>query len=230
MQHAVCRATTVRKVDSIGIFQLIQLFHSHGVSVGYEFTCDSQVGAVSIPQHTVTSTRVERNDIFRRYIAENYMAWHAFARSRNRDVDPTDLLLVSGHVKTTAWVLAAFMEQGVKHSVYLSAQGVGVAEAGIGSFRQTSVIQRNGPKRDRHATPIDPTGQSAGDACDQCLFLRYYKVERRFKISWDPLKKIVAAAEPPDGKYFDDTEGSNACRIEGNFKLIDIHVTGPYFD
>ena len=219
MQCTVRGTTSVRTrlVQTWQIYGLSRLPDRHGVSVGYAFRCDNHTGAVSIPQRVVTSTRVERNAIFRRYIAKNYMAWHAFALSRNREVDPTDLLLVSGHVKTAAWVLAAFTEQGVTHSVYLSAQGVGVAEAEVGCFRQTSVIQRDGPKRDRPGKSVDATGNATDEPCDQCLFLRYYKVEHRFKVSWDPLRKIVAGADPEDDQFFNDDEGSSACKVEGNY-------------
>lgn len=158
---------------------------------------------------------MSRNAIFRDYTARNYIAWHAFARAQGLDVDPTDLLLVSGYVKTTAWILAAFTERGVTHSIYLSAQGVGGAEAEVGSLRQTSVIQRDGPKRHQIAgSPNAETRYQTSERCDQCLFLRYYKAQHRLNLPWGPFGKIVAGADPEDDQFSDDTEGSSTCKTE----------------
>ena len=154
-------------------------------------------------------SKVLSNTVFASYMRRHHTSWHAFARQKGIAVRDSDIILVSGWVKTSDWALAAVISYGRLHDISFSAGVSGFASA---TFRvvsqlnaQASIEQRRGPSRTQH---VEPEG---ADAKDQCVFLRYYKQKTRLLGS----SKIVSL--PLDLSGSDDgTEDGRKSDIQDN--------------
>lgn len=126
------------------------------------------------------------NTAFTKYVSDHHASWVRFAQQdRCLDLQPEDIVLVTGTVKTSSWTVAALYRRGTEQSLSLGGEGGPLGQARLGIERShdfgVSAIQRNGPR--------DATQSSTRD---QCLFIQYYKAKyRRFL----PMA-ITAHAEP----------------------------------
>lgn len=189
-----------------------------GVSAAYSFKCKSQKGAIVIPGDYGMLHYVLKNDAFLEYITRHHHSWYELARSRKLSVNPEDIVLVSGWLKTSEWAMAALVNEGSSHALSFSADGCSVAQARFGVERSSDVemsaFQRSGP------------GDVTNKIRDQCLFIRYYKAKYRA----GPLKflgmKIVAHAGPHRLDRYHDTEDPAAGTLQmicSIALLIDVH-------
>ena len=140
---------------------------------------------------------VLENRAFERYIALNHDSWYRFAESLGHAVEPEDIVLVSGWLKTSAWALAVCTNHGRAHEVLFNAQLGSVAgtkfDVKLSQDVEMSVDQRSGPSQKNLQENGKPTR-------DQCIFLRYYKLKKR--PFWG--RKIVASSEPTEDHKDDD--------------------------
>lgn len=174
------------------------------ISASYQFVCQSERGAVLIPGDNVAHIYVHNNKFWRDYTLAHHDSWYEFATEvQGHILKPEDLILVTGFLKTTKWALASIENHGKSSSVSLSVDVKDIARAYFNVERsentESAIIQRHGPAQgSKTATPLP---------CDQCLFLRYYKVKRR-----RPFPKYLAAgAEPRDDRTFDDSGDGSEC-------------------
>lgn len=140
-----------------------------------------------------TSKRVHPSDKrFIDYMQKHWKEWHSLV-SETMVLEPEQIVLVSGFVKTTQWAMAAFLNAGSAHEVAFQAGAGPFSQAGFSAAVSTeyssSVQHRIGPiSEDKIQTEARPQ--------NQCIFLSYFKLKRpRFPKSHF---KIVAAAEPKD--------------------------------
>lgn len=131
--------------------------------------------------------------LLKMYIAQNYSKWHAYARDvLGHDIEEDDIVVISGWVKTKAdWAVNAFSNTSTssKGSFDIHASGIAGAQAGFEHSRSTT-----GPKMHRHGVHYSETVSCSSPTeaeHNQCIFLKYYKVQRRL-IGLPP--KIIAGA------------------------------------
>lgn len=148
---------------------------------------------------------VLRNRAFEEYVHENHRSWYDFATSLGHALEPEDLILVFGWMKTSEWALAACTNYGRMHEISFDSQIGSMASAQFGVTLShdvdMSVDQRCGPLSKSRGT------SSAAECLphDQCLFLRYYKLKRRLFRG----VKVVAAAKPHDSSSDFESESAN---------------------
>ncbi|EKM58729.1 uncharacterized protein PHACADRAFT_117841 [Phanerochaete carnosa HHB-10118-sp] len=164
-----------------------QIKSSYGAGAAYKFSCKSDQGAlVVLGDHATRSLVLQSCTAFQQYMHQYHDAWHAFATALGHTLDSSEIVLVSGWLKTSSWALAACTSCGRAHEVSIQAQlgsmagvefGIEIAEDAALSFEQ-----RSGPTREW----VPEDGKFPRD---QCLFLRYYKMKRRIFLG----KRLVAA-------------------------------------
>ena len=54
---------------------------------------------------------------FQEYMREHHDSWHDFAVSLGHTLDPSEIVLVSGWLKTSSWALAVCTSYGHAHAV-----------------------------------------------------------------------------------------------------------------
>ena len=151
------------------------------IALSYTFSCHENRGAIAILEDTAKQERAVRSLAFRQYICHHHASWYALAKKLDVYVQPSDLVLVYGCVKTSAWALATFSSNNSDHKLSLSVSGPSFPSAKFeASGHQDvnmSMEQRAGPQR----PPSTPTQGHEPDEApkDQCLFLDYYKLKTR---------------------------------------------------
>ncbi len=130
-------------------------------------------------------------------------SWYDFVRQRSLDIQPEQIILVRGWVKTSEWAVASFTDSEKNHEVNFEADAGPFAKASFSvsysSAVSMSVEHRTGPVK--HVK--EPQGFADADPDlpqDQCVFLSYYEIKSR---GFWAKKKIRAAAEPRDGRKDD---------------------------
>ena len=159
------------------------------LSAGY--TCKETYGALLVLQSQGYSETVFSNRKLKAYMIRQHEQWCTYLRDDlGQDISPDDVFLVSGWVKTSAdWAAMAFSSFVSKH--YASVQGQAGRFVGLELFRSRTRVQ-SGPKLHRQGS-IYPRKEGTNPADldqDQSIFLKRYKLKRRFII----LKTIVAGA------------------------------------
>lgn len=148
--------------------------------MSYSFTWNGKRGATAILGHPGKQEMYLKNLLFREYVFVHHAAWYKFAREQGYDVEPIDIVLVSGWVKTSEWALSAFEKTSGSHELSFSASAGQFSSA---TFKLTKTTDVEAPMFKRSGPPASSTSSvshrpSADDVLpsDQCLFLRYYMV------------------------------------------------------
>ena len=149
-----------------------------------------------------TQSHTLRNWRFVQYMRQHHASWHEHAFQKGYAVLPTDIILVSGWVKTSKWALAAFSSQERSHDITFQANVGTFASAQFALSVQGDTLmpieQRCGPSS---ASGIAQTTPKK----DQCLFLRYYKQKSRSPRH----PKIVAAIDAKDTRVLPQLDDLN---------------------
>ncbi|KAF7789085.1 hypothetical protein EIP86_000018 [Pleurotus ostreatoroseus] len=106
-----------------------------GGGFSYSFNCAKEQGAFLVLMEDAKKTVVPPAVNFTTYMRKNHSSWYEFAtHSQNYGLacKPEDIILVRGSVKTSAWALGAYTENGNHvHDVSFSGQGASFASAGF---------------------------------------------------------------------------------------------------
>ena len=150
------------------------------------------------------------------YMRENFHHWLEFANASNSwglDLNEQDILFVCGTLKTTHWAMTAFQGDAFRGKEGYATFGFGpTASAGF----SVKIADEDLPASHCHAGPsrreswADPTRQisypgypSPSDAAvrepDQCLFIHYYKMRRRFWVMREPMEAAAGPHHLPPG-------------------------------
>ncbi|GJE88442.1 hypothetical protein PsYK624_045250 [Phanerochaete sordida] len=143
------------------------------VGASYSFSCHGSKGAVTVLGGFGHQEWYISNRAFWEYIAAHHSSWCTYAKEKGFLVRSDAIVLVSGWLKTTNWALAAISNSSTAHEFSISASAGSYASASFevtaGSAVQMSWVTRCGPFND----DVSP------GACNQCLFIRYYKIKTR---------------------------------------------------
>lgn len=189
------------------------------MEVSYRFECSDKQGAILMlwDDATKTDLRSQQKHLMK-YMKAHHESWYQFAtETRGIDCEREDIVVVRGFVKTSCWTVAALTgESAHTREVTLNGQLGPLFNIGAGYAahrgRLASIQQRSGPSirmsssitRTHWETLLSPKGtnkreiHSAMPAYetmprDQCVFLNYYKIKRKFLF----LEQIVAGAGAP---------------------------------
>lgn len=191
-----------RSISRVSVAATVAAAAHAGLS--YAFKCTQEQGALAVPGSPPTSWVVHNCEAFRRYMLEHWLSWFAFAEAADVALDKEDIVLVNGWVKTDSWALAAVHSGGASHALALATQDVPLADISvsvdIAEGVDASPSYRLSARPDEHNKKLD-----------QCLFVRYYKMQRR--LGFLP-RRPIAQAEPQDYDRWNDTESSAAVRVE----------------
>lgn len=166
--------------------------------IDLRFTCQKSQGALLFLDGGADRRVVERNDVWIRYIKNNYSNWIELLGSIG--IRNIELVVVRGWVKASAWAMAVWPDQNAaEHEITLSGNG-SIASGGV-NFQ---VSERSGYPPDYHVGPQDRQDTtSISDfsppiARDQCVFMSYIKVVDR--TVWSSVKAQAGCFSlPPVG-------------------------------
>lgn len=173
--------------------------------MSYTFTCNGKQGATVVLGSPGKQELVLRNQAFRKYVYDNHAYWYDFAIMKKHEVEPSDIILVSGFIKTSEWALNIFGKSSKAHEFSLSATvgdfvSADFALSADAEFDMAPVKRAGPPKR---ATEASVDGKATATMPpNQCLFLRYYVVSDR------PLRGAVVKELP--GRHTGQTEYADA--------------------
>ncbi|KAM5537809.1 hypothetical protein V8D89_008577 [Ganoderma adspersum] len=163
-----------------------------------KFRCSNEQGAFVFTNAPAKSTQILASRTLARFIRENVDRWHQHAEKQlDLQIDPEQILFVSGVTKAADWGLGAFVSQARGGEVAFTAKVPFIR----GAF---SVQKENAPRADieyrARPLPVDDSGSiesprrpsaNIGVKRDQTLFIHYYKTKAR---SWINSKRAVEAA------------------------------------
>ncbi|RDX40538.1 hypothetical protein OH76DRAFT_1366095 [Lentinus brumalis] len=165
-----------------------------GVVAQLRFKCADEQGAVLVLKDDGAREALHPSRDLVQYIVRNHEAWHRFAQDVFRlDLVESDVLFVSGCVKTGAWALAAATHRAREGELVFGGTFGALSQASFSVAAEEkltmSVEHRCGP---------EPPQGSAQSKRDQCVFLHYYKLKRRRVLG--PKVMRAASAEPSLGR------------------------------
>ena len=190
---------------------------------GVEFSFDksSREGAVLHLAEGAKRGVVFPNKAFKNYMLNNWASWRAYLEQRDLDIDPSQLVLVRGWVKTSAWAMAAFQTETRANSGFLQG-GWNVARLGAGwqfDQQQSVLLQcKQGPTdafRDQNRSLLSITDDLKED---QCIFLCYYKIKYRLKFFPKVIQAAAGPADLPEGDP--DAEPPSALTTSEDMEVV----------
>ncbi|KAJ3481782.1 hypothetical protein NLI96_g7428 [Meripilus lineatus] len=164
--------------------------------IDLKFTCETQ-GAFLFLDETSDRRVVYKNQVWVRYIKENYHAWVDLLKRVGLPDSDYTLVVVRGWIKAPAWAMCVWPNKGAaQYEITLSGNG-SLADGGV-VFGAT---EGSGSSPVHHIGPLG--GQSTSQNCssprprDQCIFMSYFKVVDR--VFWTSVKAQAGYHNlPPD--------------------------------
>ncbi|EIW57161.1 uncharacterized protein TRAVEDRAFT_126211 [Trametes versicolor FP-101664 SS1] len=210
-----------------------------GAQASLRYKCSQQSGALLMLKQAGHATRLDCTRAIQKYMRQNLEHWHLFATEElGIDLRDSDLIFVSGYIKTTIWAEAAFSSSTTDGELNISA-GASLPVGASGSFsvelsncQLPLTFHRHGPSGRAMAeralgSPALTSDTSAADAFDQCIFLNYFRMKGRF------LRKVMRAAAgphelpspPPDDlpTIFGDTQSGQVRASDLNIHNMSSH-------
>ncbi|RPD58796.1 hypothetical protein L226DRAFT_539425 [Lentinus tigrinus ALCF2SS1-7] len=159
-----------------------------GIIGQLRFKCADEQGAVLVLKDDAAREALHPSKDLTLYIVRNHESWHRFALDVFRlDLGESDILFVSGCIKTGAWALAAATNRARDGELVFGGSFGVLSQAtfSVSAMEKITipVEHRSGPKR--LAGDAEPE-----DKRDQCVFLHYYKCKRRRVLG----PKVIRAA------------------------------------
>ena len=181
------------KVMSYFSFSLILL------KLGFQITSDAGAMVMLEPPGVTEDMQSRRHVVD--YMRNNFDSWLEFANAAwGLGIRPEDLLFVCGTLKTTQWALAAFQGSMFRNQLgHISEQ-----LSSIGDSQVFQIFDHKIPSTNFRAGPRLPTVHSDSNHLadrlprNQCLFIHYYKMKRRFWWS-HPLRAAAGPHQLPPG-------------------------------
>ncbi|KAJ3554389.1 hypothetical protein NM688_g3138 [Phlebia brevispora] len=183
------------------------------LGLSFQFECANNHGAFLALHRTAGRKSILNTSTLEAYISRKHRTWHDFTTDRGLKCQPSDVICLSGWVKTSEWTVAAFLkdEQGFACSV----QGQITPSATIGcnvcvtESREMSVIYHSGPERIVPPSSSDPSIPSTSstpptEKADQTIFIEFYKVRYRKFVAPKAFKAAAGPHHLPDP--YQDTE------------------------
>ena len=184
-----------------------------GAGITFELT--SKQGAALITKHPTYREDIERKRRFRNYINDHYESWVEFARELDHG-DNIRPILVTGVDLTREFATIAYSnnQANVKCKFSAAVPTVGSASVSVwGSWHTRGLIHTNcGPslrvtpttQEDSNSSQNSALQSAIPDENNQCVFIRYYTIRRRFLIP-----TVIKAGAGPHQLPKSDPGGDN---------------------
>lgn len=201
-------------------------------SVAISFESSSSEGAILLTKHDTICEDAQLMKRFKDYILKHHRSWLQFARDKGHDVEDTEqLLLVTGHDSTADFSMLAFAQNNQRRKVEfeLSVPNVASASASWGRWKYQfpRVHEHHGPYR-----PASLPRLSVQEVVrDQCIFVRAFRVYRRWKLLPSRIKAAAGPAnpglDPPPEEPTDPLESGSWDSDESSkcYRIHNIHAT-----
>jgi hypothetical protein len=210
--------------------------------VKLSFNAQSEAGAGLMTRHQTFSEYMELHRVFKRHFLKHRRSWISFAQDQGHDVELEDLILVTGLDMTKDFAMISFANNSesfdIDFQVATSPYFAGSVGA-WGSWRVERSVHVNwGPQdtappgtlRANAASALRTCASEDGsldaiasDGYRQCVFVRGYRVRRRFGV-WPQVQN--AAAEPQDPAFDrDDDEEMTMSPVEGTTDVSEDNPT-----
>jgi hypothetical protein len=191
-------------------------------------------------RHQTFSEDMELHRVFKRHFLKHRRSWISFAQDQGHDVELEDLILVTGLDMTKDFAMFSFANNSKSFDIdfQVAASPYFVGSVGAwGSWHVKSSVHENwGPQNTappgtlRAASALrtcvsddESTDAIASDGYRQCVFVRGYRVRRRFGV-WPQVQN--AAAEPQDPAFdWDDDEEMTMSVLEGTTDVSEDNPT-----
>ncbi|KAJ3535821.1 hypothetical protein NM688_g6924 [Phlebia brevispora] len=196
------------KTTKIGVQTSIDNAKLAQIGMSFEFECSNNHGAFLALSRPASRKSILESATLETYIAWNHRGWHTFVtQQRGLKCGPSDLICLSGWVKTSEWTVAACLKDDRGSSCSIQGQITPSATMGcnvsVTESKEMSVIYHSGPDR----LGAFSTSMTA-EAADQTIFIEFYKVRYRRFVA----PKVLRAAAGPDHlpDPYEDTDNSSA--------------------
>ena len=185
---------------------------------GIAFELISKQGAALITKHPTYQEDIERELNFVNYIKRHYESWVDFSREHGHgeNIRP---ILVTGVNLTREFATIAYSDNQTRMECKFSATAPAVASASAsvwGSWRAGGLVHTNcGPyhvpaiRGDGSSSEGTALGSGIPDGYNQCVFIRYYTIRRRFLIP-----TVIKAGAGPHQLPKPDPRGDGAAEEE----------------
>ena len=183
-----------------------------GAKIAFELT--SKRGAGLITKRPTYREDIERELIYKNYIKKHYQSWVDFSLEHGHgdDIRP---VLVTGVDLTQEFAAFAYSDARTRVGCEFSAAVPAVASTSVslwGSWRTEELVHTNcGPyqiptiRNDSNSGESSATGSAIPEEYDQCVFIRYYTIRRRFLIP-----TVIKAGAGPHQLPKSDPSGDSA--------------------
>lgn len=196
------------------------------------FALTHRQGAVLITQRPTYREDIEKRGNFAKYIRQHYDSWVDFARERGYGEKIKPILVTGVHL-TQEFAAAAYSNSRTRMECDFSVEVPAVASGSVslwGSWSNPGLVHTKcGPPPSRTRGSIEgPTLESEiPDDYDQCVFIRYYTIRKRFLIP----TVLEAGAGPhqlPEGSSENDNASEEILLVssEDDFTEGDYSETG----
>ncbi len=153
-----------------------------GTNASLVFKCKRSKGALLILSGGGAKQEVViQNRILYDYVARYHASWHKLAEQRGHFVEHSDIVMISGNVKSSDCTVAAFTDSSKKQALTLDVQGGIFGSAGV-SLTRSSSSSASVAHRSSGARPSRPSDNSMADSAHprQCsLFVLRLRVKPR---------------------------------------------------
>lgn len=197
------------------------------------FALTHKQGAALITKHSTYREDIERERTFENYIKQHYDSWVDFARElgHGENIRP---VLVTGVDLTREFATVAYSDNHTRMECEFSAGVPAVASASMsvwGSWRTQGLVHTNcGPRPfptrgNRIANESHTLESMIPDEYNQCVFVRYYTIRRRFFIPM-VLKAGAGPHQPQKGSPEDDDASQEIPLVFSEDDLMEVDYPG----
>lgn len=181
-----------------------------GVTVNLE--CSNRQGAALLIKHPAYREDALRRRDLRKYMLKHYRTWLPFIRDNlGREIELSEVVLVTGCDLTADWATAAFVEGSKKASISFTVGDpiVATAQASLWGSWQTSVNvpHRCGPSPSTRPVPNDAlvprVDASPATEFNQCIFIRSFRMMER-PLFLPPVLKAAAGYQTYEKQHDSD--------------------------
>ena len=184
----------------------------HGIKFSFELT--KRQGAALVTKYSTYRQEIQMERTFEKYIKQHYDSWVAFAR-KNGHGDNVGPILVTGVDMTRDFAMMCYSDASVSVASEFTASVSKVASTSSlvwGSWHKEGLVHTNcgphnpaapsriksifrpSPKQRSSSTQSVDSKSSVPKEYNQCVFLRYYTIQKRLGIP----RVIKAGAGPHD--------------------------------
>ncbi|EKM58848.1 uncharacterized protein PHACADRAFT_248945 [Phanerochaete carnosa HHB-10118-sp] len=159
-----------------------------GAALSAGYTCKEVQGALLHLKSEAYTERLYQNRRIEAYMIHEHERWCSYVKDGvGHRVEPEDIVLISGWVKTPAdWATAAFSNTSKTYEMSLAGQIGQIVGAKLSGSRTRT---QSGPKAHRRGTKYSK-GAGRNSTKDQSVFVKRYKIKKMLGI----LRVLIAGA------------------------------------